>query len=86
MIFCKWEAWQTILIKISIAIGAGSYFGLGMYYTVVDGKFTDGQSQELDGVILNLILLFAFAGFDYHLEIFSIIDETDGTNQYNLTY
>lgn len=67
MIYCKWKPWQTILIKIAVAAGAGAYFGLGMYYTVVDGKFTDGASEELDGIIINILLLFAFAGFDYHL-------------------
>lgn len=67
MIYCKWKSWQTILIKIAVASGAGAYFGLGMYYTVVDGKFTDGASEELDGIILNILILFAFAGFDYHL-------------------
>ena len=44
MIFCKWKKIQTVMIKVAMALGAGAYFGLGMYYTVSDGKFTDGAS------------------------------------------
>ena len=37
MVFCKWEAWQTILFKLAVVLGGTAYFGLGIYYTIVDG-------------------------------------------------
>lgn len=52
MVYCKWRAWQTILFKLSIIVGGVSYFGLGLYYTIVDGSFTGGASPRLDNIIL----------------------------------
>lgn len=44
IVFCDWKPWQTILIKVAIAVGAASYFGLGMYYTIVNREFTGGKA------------------------------------------
>lgn len=34
----------------------------------------------------NLIYLYAFAGFDLQIEIFSMFDEFDGTNKFRIDY
>lgn len=86
MVFCQWEAWQTIVFKLAVVFGGTAYFGLGIYYTIVDGEFTDGASPKLDNIILELLFLYAFAGFDFHIEIISMVDDTDGTTENKSNY
>ena len=80
MVYCQWPSWRTIIFKLAVIIGGASYFGLGIYYTIVDGEFTNGASPKLDDIILELLFLYAFAGFDFHIEIISMVDDSDGTN------
>ena len=42
LVFCNWKPWQVILYKISLMIGAISFFTIGIYYTVAAIKFTEG--------------------------------------------
>ena len=37
MVYCKWAAWQTVVFKLAVIAGGTAYFGLGIYYTIVDG-------------------------------------------------
>ena len=42
LVFCDWKPWQVIVYKISLMIGAISFFSIGMYYTVASVNFTGG--------------------------------------------
>lgn len=44
MVYCEWEKWQVITFKITLLIGAMSYFILGIYYLVNQLRFTRGLS------------------------------------------
>lgn len=73
-------------MKLAVLVGGISYFILGMRYTLHHEKFTNSEDPELDEIIQNLIFLYAFAGFDFHLELFSLFDDTDGTSHCKSTY
>lgn len=45
IIYCEWKSWQTIIMKISIAVGGAAYFGLGMYYTIL-GEHFEGEQHK----------------------------------------
>jgi hypothetical protein len=79
LVCVRWNKCQIILMKLSLLIGGASYFGLSLYYTVVDVQFTGGSDPESDSNIKNLLFLYAFSGFDFYLESFSLIDGVDGT-------
>lgn len=34
MVYCNWKPCQVIIYKISLMVGAVSFFGIGIYYTV----------------------------------------------------
>lgn len=60
-------------------IGAVSFFGIGLFYTVKEVDFTDGENPKIDRLIKDIIFLYIFAGFELFNEIFSKVDDMDGT-------
>ena len=79
MVYCDWKPCQVIVYKISLMLGAISFFGIGIFYTVMDVGFTNGENHKIDKLIKDIIFLYIFAGFELFNEIFSKVDDIDGT-------
>lgn len=86
MVYCNWKPSQVILYKICLILGAVSFFGLGIYYTMRDVEFTGGANQQIDKIINDIIFLYIFAGFEMFNEIFSKVDDIDGTSSFKGGY
>jgi hypothetical protein len=59
--------------------GAVSFFGIGIYYTVTDKNITNDKDPKIDQLVKDIIFLYIFAGFELFNEIFSKVDDVDGT-------
>lgn len=86
MVYCNWRPSQVILYKISLILGAVSFFSIGIYYTVAEVNFTKGENTSIDKIIKDIIFLYIFAGFEMFNEIFSKVDDIDGTSVFKGGY
>ena len=69
------------MMKIALLIGGSSCFGLSIYYTILGVDFVEEGDEKMQEMLRNFIFLFAFAGFDFYLESFSLMDDIDGTTK-----
>lgn len=65
-------------------MSAASYIGVGMF-CVRSKKISEFYSW-LDDSFIGIVILYSYAGFDYHIETLSQIDDTDGTTRFRGNY
>lgn len=76
---------QTLFIKFLVLLGASANFALALYFTITDAVYLEA-ALELTQTIKNMLLLYAFSGFDFYLELFGLMDSVDGTSYYKGNY
>lgn len=86
MIYCEWRPWQTIVYKICLVLSASCYIAVAMYFIFDPNMSLNFIQDDLGDSFIAIVILYSYAGFDYHIETLSQVDEVDGTTNFRGTY
>ena len=86
MVYCILEKWQILVYKICIVLSASSYIGVAMFFVFDPNKSLNFIHDEMADSFVAIVILYSYAGFDYHIETLAQIDDTDGTTHFRGNY
>ena len=86
MVYCRLKSYKTIIYKICLVLSASSYIGVGMFFVLNPNKSLNFIHDEMTDSFIGIVILYSYAGFDYHIETLAQIDDTDGTTHFRGNY
>ena len=86
LLFSDFKPWQIVIYKLALILSAGSYIAVGMYFIFDPSKSNNFIPPEMGNSFRSIVILYSFAGFDYHIETLSLVDELDGTTNLRTNY